>query len=141
MAPLEGTSERIISEKLRVGGAMGFLDLFSLFVLLVIIVVGVAIVLFLGWLPGNVATKRHSPWGTAIKVAGWLGILLPPLWMLALIAAFVKPRTGEGAAIVITESESAELAASLSAINQRITALEASLRTGGPRPSDPQARR
>ena len=120
---------------------MGFLDLFSLFILVIIICVGVAIVLYLGWLPGNVATKRHSPWATAIKVAGWLGILLPPLWMLALIAAFVKPRTGEGAAIVITESESAELAASLLAINERITALEASLRSRGPRSSEPEARR
>ena len=47
--------------------------------------------------------KRRSPWAEAINVAGWIGILLPPIWMLALIAAFIKPRSGEGAPIAISE--------------------------------------
>lgn len=103
---------------------MGLLDVFSLFVLLVIIAVGVAILLTLGWLPGNIARKRHSPWAEAINVAGWIGILLPPLWMLALVAAFVRPSVGEGAAIAINESESAELASTIRAISGRIANLE-----------------
>ena len=107
---------------------MGFLDFFSLFILLVIIVVVVAIILVLAWLPGDLARKRHSPWAEAINVAGWVGILLFPIWMLALIAAFVQPRTGEGAQIAISESETAELAASLASISNRIGKLETGLR-------------
>ncbi len=134
---------------------MNFLDIFSLFVLLVIIGVAVAVVLVLAWLPGNIAQKRHSPWAEAINVSGWSGMLLgivlgvmsPTLsiivviWVLALVAAFVRPRTGEGAAIAISESESKELASSLEAIAKRIAGLEASMRNVGLRPADPLTRR
>jgi hypothetical protein len=41
----------------------------------------------------------------AINIAGWVGVLLPPIWMLALIAAFVGPQTGEGAQIAISQAE------------------------------------
>ena len=107
---------------------MGFLDIFSLFVLLVILALVVAILLLLGWLPGDLAKKRHSPWAEAINIAGWIGILLPPIWMLALIAAFIKPRSGEGAAIAISEAETAELAATITGISQRIAAMETGMR-------------
>ena len=107
---------------------MGFLDIFSLFVLLVILALLVAILLLLGWLPGDLAKKRHSPWAEAINIAGWIGILLPPIWMLALIAAFIKPISGEGAAIAISEAETAELAATITGISQRIAAMETGMR-------------
>jgi len=107
---------------------MGFLDIFSLFVLLVILALVVAILLLLAWLPGDLAKKRHSPWAEAINIAGWIGILLPPIWMLALIAAFIKPRSGEGAAIAISEAETAELAATITGISQRIAAMETGMR-------------
>jgi hypothetical protein len=35
-----------------------------------------------------IAKNRRSPWVEGINVAGWIGVLLPPIWMLALIAAF-----------------------------------------------------
>ena len=107
---------------------MGFLDIFSLFVLLVILALGVAILLLLAWLPGNIAKKGHSPWAEAINVAGWVGILLPPIWMLALIAAFIRPRVGEGAAIAISEAETTELAATITGISQRIATMEKGMR-------------
>jgi len=107
---------------------MGFLDIFSLFVLLVILALGVAILLLLAWLPGNIAKKGHSPWPEAINVAGWVGILLPPIWMLALIAAFIRPRAGEGAAIAISEAETTELAATITGISQRIATMEKGMR-------------
>ncbi|HVM74488.1 MAG TPA: DUF3302 domain-containing protein [Candidatus Saccharimonadales bacterium] len=120
---------------------MDFLDIFSLIVLLVIIGVFVAIILVLAWLPGNIARKRHSPWAEAINVAGWIGIVLFPIWMLALIWAFYKPRSGQGAAIAITEPESAELATSLTVLGQRIGDLETSLRNLRLRSSDTSTRR
>lgn len=53
---------------------MGFLDIFSLFVLLVIIAVFLAILLTWAWLPGNIARRGHSPWQEAISVASWVAI-------------------------------------------------------------------
>jgi len=73
------------------------------------------------------AKKRHSPWAEAINVAGWVGVLLPPIWMLALIAAFVRPQIGEGAQIAISQDETAELAAAIAKISERVTALQNSI--------------
>lgn len=106
---------------------MAFLDVFSLFVLLVIILLVIGLLLLLAWLPGDIARKRHSPWAESINVAGWIGILLFPIWMLALIAAFVRPAKGEGAAIAISEKEAADLAADLHSISARIATLETDL--------------
>ncbi len=123
---------------------MGFLDVFSLFVLLLIGCLVVGLLLLLAWLPGDIARKRHSPWAQPINVAGWIGILFPPIWMLALIAAFVRPSAGEGAAIAITEAQTAELASTIASISTRMATLESGMRasrlkivaqrTGGPRP-------
>jgi hypothetical protein len=68
--------------------------------------------------------KRHSPWAEAINVAGWVGVLLPPIWMLALIAAFLRPQTGEGAQIAISQAETTELATAIANISQRLTTLQ-----------------
>jgi hypothetical protein len=117
---------------------MDRLDVISLAILFLIILMGVGIVLVLGWLPGSVSQKRHSPWAEAINVAGWLGLLFPPIWMGALICAFIRPRTGEGASIALTESETRELAESVAAVARRMAELENGMRvlgrdTGGPR--------
>ncbi len=106
---------------------MSFLDIFSLFVLLVIIGVVVGLVLLLAWLPGDLARKRHSPWADAINVAGWIGILLPPIWMVALSCAFLRPRSGTGAEIAISQAEAAELSATLNSLAERMAKLETGL--------------
>ena len=102
--------------------------MFSLFVLLVVIIVFVGVVLALGWFPGHMAKKWNSPWAEAITVAGWIGVLLPPLWMIALIWAFVRPPAGTGAQIAITEAEAAELSATIAPLTQRMVKLEAAMR-------------
>jgi hypothetical protein len=51
--------------------------------------------------------------------------------MLALIAAFFRPRTGEGAAIAISETETAELAATLAGVSRRMATLESSMHSLG----------
>ncbi len=112
---------------------MSWFDVFSLFVLFVVIAVLVGILLVLAWLPGSIARKRRSPWAEAINVAGWIGVVLPPIWMLALIASFVRPSVGEGAAVAITESETAELAASIQNISRRLENLEREIRELQPR--------
>jgi len=47
--------------------------------------------------------------------------------MLALIAAFVRPQIGEGAQIAISQDETAELAAAIAKISERVTALQNSI--------------
>jgi predicted membrane protein len=108
---------------------MGFLDVFSLLILLGLVLGAVCLILLLAYTPGAIARKRRSPWTEAINIAGWVGILVFPIWILALAAAFIRPRTGEGAAIAISEAETAELAATISSISERLNNLENGLRT------------
>ncbi len=101
---------------------MTFLDIFSLFVLLVILLLFVGLLLLLAWFPGHVAKNRRSPWATPINVAEWIGILFPPIWMLALIAAFVPPRAGD--LVAVSEVEAAELTATLGRLRERMANVE-----------------
>ena len=73
---------------------MGVLDVVSLAILAILLVGVLFLILIVAAIPGVLAKKRHSPWAEAINVAGWVGVLLAPIWMLALIAAFVRPQTG-----------------------------------------------
>jgi len=103
---------------------MGALDVVSLAILAILLVGVLFLILIVAAIPGVLAKKRHSPWAEAINVAGWVGVLLPPIWMLALIAAFVRPQTGEGAQIAISQEETTELATAIANISQRLTALQ-----------------
>jgi hypothetical protein len=82
---------------------MGVLDVVSLAILAILIVGALFLILIVAAIPGVIVKKRHSPWADAINVAGWIGALLPPIWMLALIAGFVRPQVGEGAQIAISQ--------------------------------------
>jgi hypothetical protein len=103
---------------------MGILDVVSLVILAILIVGVLFLILIVAAIPGVLAKKRHSPWTEAINVAGWIGVLLPPIWMLALIAAFVRPRVGDGAQIAISQEETTELASAIARISERIAALQ-----------------
>jgi uncharacterized protein DUF3302 len=70
------------------------IDYFAWIVLLIIlgsVIVGVVV---LGALPGKVAEQRGHPQADAIRVAGWLGLLLTGglLWVVAMIWAFTRLR-------------------------------------------------
>jgi uncharacterized protein DUF3302 len=103
---------------------MGVLDIVSLLILAILIVGALFLILIVAAIPGKLAKKRHSPWAEAINVAGWIGVLLPPIWMFALIAAFVRPQIGEGAQITISQDETTELAAEIATISERVTTLQ-----------------
>lgn len=69
---------------------MSFLDLFAGFILIFLMVIGVAIIAALGAAPGHIAKKRNHPWATGVEVAGWVTLICGfVLWPLALIWAFV----------------------------------------------------
>jgi ABC-type dipeptide/oligopeptide/nickel transport system permease component len=116
---------------------MGVLDVVSLAILAILLVGALFLILIVAAIPGVLAKKRHSPWAEAINVAGWIGVLLPPIWMLALIAAFVRPQAGEGAQIAVSQDETTELAAAIANISERVTTLQNNIQAlsagaGGP---------
>ena len=54
---------------------MSGLDLFALFVLLILFATGIATWVILGMLPGRIALSRKHPQSEAINICGWLGAL------------------------------------------------------------------
>ena len=67
------------------------LEIVSLFLILfavIIIVWGIAVV---HTLPGKIATKRNHSQVEAIEIMSYLGLLVFPLWMGALIWAYLVP--------------------------------------------------
>jgi hypothetical protein len=67
------------------------LEIASLFLILfavIIIVWGIAVV---HTLPGKIATKRNHSQVAAIEIMSYLGLLVFPLWMGALIWAYMVP--------------------------------------------------
>lgn len=63
---------------------MNALDIVSLLILLILLLGVLFLILIVAAIPGKLAKMRHSPWVEAINVAGWIGVLLPPIWMIAL---------------------------------------------------------
>jgi hypothetical protein len=116
---------------------MDALDIVSLLILLILLLGVLFLILIVAAIPGKLAKMRHSPWVEAINVAGWIGVLLPPIWMLALIAAYVRPSGGEGAQITISQDQTSELAAAIASISERVATLQNkihALSSGGIRP-------
>lgn len=71
---------------------MSGLDIFAVFVLIVLLLAAVAIWIVLAMLPGKIARSRNHPQAEAINIGGWLGALLGGvLWPLILIWAYTKP--------------------------------------------------
>jgi hypothetical protein len=72
---------------------MDALDLFALFILLILVVTAVALWGALAYLPGKIARGRNHPQQAAINVCGWLGALtFGLLCPLAFIWAYTNPR-------------------------------------------------
>ena len=99
------------------------LDIFTIFVLLVLGIVGVAIWVVLAMLPGKIALERGHPQAEAVKVCGWLGgLTLGLLWPVAIIWAYLRP---SGAPLPEEETEGE----SLEGLKERVSALEHHLLT------------
>ena len=75
---------------------MEFLDLFALFVLLVLIASGLGIWITLGMIPGRIAHSREHPQARAISVCGWWGVITMGLLLpVAYVWAYTNPRWRE----------------------------------------------
>ena len=68
--------------------ALNYVSLFIIFMSVIIIVVGI-------WkihtLPGLIAKKRNHPQAEAIEITAYLGLIVFPLWMAALIWVYMRP--------------------------------------------------
>ena len=63
---------------------------FAILVLLVLLLVWIYVKL--AAVPGNTASERGHPQAEAIKVLGWIGLLLGVApWLVALVWAYMKP--------------------------------------------------
>jgi len=65
----------------------------SVGLILCCIIVIVLFIIFVHTMPGKIARKRGNPQAEAIEVLSLLGLLIFPLWMAALVWAFVRPFT------------------------------------------------
>lgn len=75
---------------------MPILDIFALFILVVLIATAVAVWVILAMLPGQIARKREHPQADAIAVCGWWGaITLGLLMPIAFVWAYTDPRWRE----------------------------------------------
>ena len=71
---------------------MSGLDIFAIFVLLILLFAAVAIWVALAMLPGKIAAQRNHPQAEAINIGGWLGAILGGVfWPIFLVWAFTKP--------------------------------------------------
>jgi hypothetical protein len=108
-------------------------DIIAFAVFAVLVAAAVIVVVLLGGLPGRVARQRGHPQAAAVNVAGWLGLAtLGILWPLALIWAFLQPRSA--VPLGATEHQEPQPApgpepqAELVRMQARVTALESALR-------------
>ena len=64
------------------------ISLSLIFFSVILIVWGIVVV---HTLPGKVAKRRNHPQAKAIEITSYLGLLVFPLWMAALIWAYLRP--------------------------------------------------
>jgi Protein of unknown function (DUF3302) len=100
-----------VSERIARVSTVTALDVAALLIIAIVGVVVVGVLVVLAIIPGRIAQKRQHPQTDAIRVAGYLGILFAPLWLLAFIWAYARPRT-------------LEMEAAIAGINNRFASLE-----------------
>ncbi|ARN73186.1 DUF3302 domain-containing protein [Oceanicoccus sagamiensis] len=68
------------------------LDIFAMIVLLILVAAGIALVVVIGNIPGNIARERGHPQVDAIATLAWIGLLTLGIgWFVALVWAKTKP--------------------------------------------------
>lgn len=63
----------------------------SLFLILFSVIIIVLFIVFVHTMPGKIARKRAHPQAEAVEILALLGLLMFPLWMAALVWAYIKP--------------------------------------------------
>jgi hypothetical protein len=102
---------------------MTLLDIIAIFVIVLQGVIGVAILVGMAIIPGKIAAKRHHPQADAIRITGYVGAVVLPMWLIALVWAYTHPKDSGAAATGIRESEVA-LKQTLAEVTTRLAAVE-----------------
>jgi hypothetical protein len=63
----------------------------SLGLILFCVIVIILFIIFVHTMPGKIARKRGNPQAEAIEILSLLGLLIFPLWMAALVWAYLRP--------------------------------------------------
>lgn len=63
--------------------------------LVLIFMTVVVVFVWLGSLPGTIATQRGHRYATAVTACGWLGLLTGILWPIAFVWAFMTPSVSD----------------------------------------------
>jgi hypothetical protein len=63
----------------------------SLGLILISLIVIALFIIFVHTMPGKIARKRGNPQAEAIEILSLLGLLIFPLWMAALVWAYLRP--------------------------------------------------
>jgi hypothetical protein len=87
---------------------MDLLSYFALIVLLILVVSVIGVIAFLGALPGKLAKKNGHAQARAVTMAGWMGLLLPPLWPLAMVWACITHESAAPSGEAGSEQEGGE---------------------------------
>jgi type VI protein secretion system component VasK len=103
---------------------MGPLEFFSLLIRVWLAIALVCLLVLLAWIPGAIARKRGHPWAKAINIAGWVGIFVFPAWIMAMAAAYFRPRAVEDEMTADSTAETPELAAAIRSLSQHLDWLE-----------------
>ena len=91
------------------------------------VIAGLALIVVLAALPGQIAKSRRHPQADAINICGWLGIPTGILWVVAIVWAYYRnPSTGQTAN---PESASLEvIAEQLTGLEKAVVALESAVK-------------
>jgi len=63
----------------------------SLGLIISCVIVIILFIVYVHTMPGKIARKRGNPQAGAIEILSLLGLLMFPLWMAALVWAYVRP--------------------------------------------------
>lgn len=65
----------------------------SLGLILCCVIIIILFIIFVHTMPGKIAKRRGNPQAEAIDILSLLGLLIFPLWMAALVWAYIRPFT------------------------------------------------
>jgi hypothetical protein len=65
----------------------------SLGLILSCVIIIILFIIFVHTMPGKIARRRGNPQAEAIDILSLLGLLIFPLWMAALVWAYIRPFT------------------------------------------------
>ena len=74
------------------------LNILAFIVLLIIMAAGIALIVFVGNLPGGIARERGHPQADAIATLAWIGLITMGIgWFVALVWAKMTPSQSQAA--------------------------------------------